>query len=808
VLERRYLAKDPAGRLSETPEQLFRRVAHNVALAEERYGASVRQVEAMEERFYALMTSFRFLPNSPTLGNAGRPLQQLAACFVLPVDDSMEGIFEALKHTALIHKSGGGTGFSFSRLRPEGDRVRATGGIASGPVSFMRVFDAATEAIKQGGTRRGANMAILSVYHPDIEPFINAKADMVTLQNFNVSVAVDAAFMKAVEEDREYALVHPRTGKSAGRRTARDIFGQIVRNAWRNGDPGLVFLDRISRDNPTPSLGQIEATNPCGEQPLLPYESCNLGSLNLARFVRVAGKRDGKRKTKNHRRPGRDGSGVPAAGSGWEVDWEGLAVAIPDCVRFLDDVIDQNLYPIPEIDGATKRTRKIGLGVMGWADLLLALRVPYDSDEAVGLAERMIAFIQEQADRASEALARDRGVFPAWEGSIYDPTTNGRRGGRVSGRFRNATRTTIAPTGTLSIIADCSGGIEPLFSLAFMRQHYLDAQQPNKVTQLPEVNRAFEEVAKKEGFYSAELLQELARGGSIKGRKDIPEWVRRVYVTSHDIDPEWHVRMQAAFQRHTDNAVSKTINFRSSATVEEVERAYLLAYQQGCKGITIYRDQSRELQVLSHATTRGPEQAEAEAAEAALSAESPAGAKRAPGPYRRRLPDERPAVTHKFRVGEQEGYITVGLFEDGKPGEVFITISKEGSTIRGLMDSVAVLISLALQYGVPLEDLVRKFRGVHFEPAGFTENPELPQASSLVDYIFRWLEARFVTREEAPRRRRGRGTAKRGEAGKRRSGATSTEDIGTGLACPECGSVLIFAEGCLTCRACGYTKCG
>ncbi len=755
------------------------------------------------------MTSFRFLPNSPTLGNAGRPLQQLAACFVLPVDDSMEGIFDALKHTALIHKSGGGTGFAFSRLRPEGARVRATGGIASGPVSFMRVFDAATEAIKQGGTRRGANMAILTVYHPDIEAFIDAKADMVAMQNFNLSVAVDAAFMKAVEEDREYELVHPRTGRAAGRRSARDIFGRIVRNAWRNGDPGLVFLDRINHDNPTPHLGQIEATNPCGEQPLLPYESCNLGSLNLARFVRPAGDKAGGSRAADRRSSRRDGPGHPAISSGWEVDWDGLAAAIPDCVRFLDDVIDQNLYPIPEIDEATKRTRKIGLGVMGWADMLLALGIPYDSDEAVDLAGRMMAFIQEHADRASEALAGERGVFPAWEGSIYDPATDGRRGGRASGRLRNATRTTIAPTGTLSIIADCCGGIEPLFSLAFLRQHHLEPDEPDKVTQLPEVNRAFEAVARAEGFHSAELIQELARGGSIRDRDDIPEWVRRVFVTSHDIDPKWHVRMQAAFQRHTDNAVSKTINFRSSATVEEVERAYLLAYQEGCKGITIYRDQSRALQVLSHATARGPEQAEAEAAEEALSDESSAGAKRAQGPYRRRLPDERPAVTHKFRVGEQEGYITVGLFEDGKPGEVFITISKEGSTIRGLMDSVAVLISLALQYGVPLEDLVRKFRGVHFEPAGFTDNPELPQASSLVDYIFRWLEARFVTREEAPQKGKGRGSGKRGRAGKRRAASAATaEDISTGLACPECGTVLIFAEGCLTCRACGYTKCG
>jgi len=756
---------------------LFRRVAKNVALAEANYRATEVEVAAVEERFYALMTSFKFLPNSPTLGNAGRPLQQLAACFVLPVDDSMEGIFDALKNTALIHKSGGGTGFAFSRLRPEGDRVAATGGVASGPVSFMRVFDAATEAIKQGGTRRGANMAILSVYHPDVEKFIDAKADMRSLQNFNCSVAVDAAFMEAVDKDGTFTLRNPHTGKAAGRRKARKIFERIVENAWKNGDPGLVFLDRINADNPTPQLGEIEATNPCGEQPLLPYESCNLGSLNLAKFVKSANGKNGRRI-----------GGKAAKG----VDWDALAETIPDCIRFLDDVIDQNVYPISEIERATKATRKVGLGVMGWADLLQELRIPYDSEKAVALAERMMAFIQGHADQASLRLADERGTFPAWEGSIYASGGNGRKKTDVR-RFRNATRTTVAPTGTLSIIADASGGIEPVFALAFMRQHYLDPKSPEKVTQLPEVNGRFQAVAKAEGFYSNDLMKDLAEGASLAGRDEAPAWVKQVFITSHDIDPEWHVRMQAAFQRHTDNAVSKTINFRASASVEDVERAYLAAYREGCKGITIYRDQSRDQQVLSHATARGPEQAEAEAAEQALGV-----APHAPhGPYRRRLPDERPAITHKFRVGEQEGYITVGLFEDGSPGEVFITISKEGSTIRGLMDSVAVLTSLALQYGVPIEDLGTKFRGVHFEPAGLTDNPDLPNASSLVDYVFRWLETRFATRGQEARNREQLVAA-----------PTVSSDVSTGLACPDCGSIIVFAEGCLTCRSCGYTKCG
>jgi ribonucleoside-diphosphate reductase alpha chain len=823
VLERRYLAKDDDGNLIETPEQLFRRVAHNIALAEAAYapdGRAEAVVAETEERFYDLTSSLRFLPNSPTLGNAGRPLQQLAACFVLPVEDSMERIFEAIKDTALIHQSGGGTGFAFSRLRPAGDRVATTGGIASGPVSFMRVFDSATEAIKQGGTRRGANMAILNVEHPDILAFVDLKSDMTTLQNFNISVAVTERFMQAVERDEPYELVNPRTRETTGTLPARDVFRRVVENAWRNGDPGLVFIDRVNRDNPTPQLGRIEATNPCGEQPLLPYESCNLGSLNLAKFVREP---DGGRRRRNGK-----GGGTKHG----EVDWDALAATIPLCVRFLDDVVDQSRYPIPEIDEMTRSTRKIGLGVMGWADVLFRLRIPYDSDEALELGARVMAFVQEHADRASEALAEERGVFPAWHGSAYDPASGDKRGGR---RFRNATRTTVAPTGTLSIIADCSGGIEPLFALAFWRQHYLDRRDPTKVTRLPEVNATFREIAEREGFLSDELMAHLAEGGSLRERDDVPDWAKKVFVTSHEIAPEAHVRMQAAFQRHTDNAVSKTINFRESAAVDDVERAYMLAYSEGCKGITVYRDGSRDQQVLTHATARGPEQAEAAAAQFALGVAELMGERAHPEPhgsqeprpagrpYRRHLPDERQSVTHKFRVGEQEGYVTVGLYAEGTPGEIFVNISKEGSTIRGLMDSVAVLTSVALQYGVPLENLVEKFRGVHFEPAGMTSNTDIPTASSLVDYIFRWLDMRFLRGEAAateeavpsptaptPRNRRPRG--KRTEAPQPPPAAparatSSAYETSTGIACPECGAILVFAEGCFNCRSCGYTRC-
>jgi ribonucleoside-diphosphate reductase alpha chain len=780
VLERRYLAKDESGRVIETPEGLFRRVAANIARAERLYVPKEEAGEAearWEEAFLALMTSLRFLPNSPTLGNAGRPLQQLAACFVLPVEDSIAGIFETVKETALIHQSGGGTGFAFSRLRPAGDVVQSTGGVASGPVSFMKVFDGATEAIKQGGTRRGANMAILDVRHPDIEAFVDVKADMVTLTNFNISVAVDEAFMRAVQAGEDYDLVNPRTGRAVARRNARAVFDRIVANAWANGDPGLVFLDRINADNPTPELGRIEATNPCGEQPLLPYESCNLGSLDLARFVR------------SEFEPRSYAGGVNAAEAGAALDWDALAETIATAMRFLDDVIDMNAYPIPEIERMTKLTRKVGLGVMGWADLLFTLGLPYDSEEALAFGERVMAFIREHADRASEALAAERGPFPAWEDSTYGPSGKNRR-------LRNSTRTTVAPTGTLSIIAGCSGGIEPAFALAFTRQHYLDPSRPSQPLRMHEVNPVFEAAARKHGFWSEGLVAALAEGESLQEREDAPEWAKEVFVTAHEVDPDWHVRMQAAFQRHTDNAVSKTINFPREATVGDVARAYVFAYEQGCKGITIYRDGSRAGQVLSHAV-----KSDADAALDALSDREPLSDIER-GLHRRHMPAERRSITHKFQVGEQEGFVTVGLFEDGMPGEIFVTISKEGSTIRGLMDSVAMLTSYSLQYGVPLRTLVNKFKGVHFEPAGFTSNPEIPQASSLVDYIFRWLESKFLTRE-AGSRKQGSGGGVSSEPA-----ASVGGDIATGLLCPDCGSQLVFAEGCLVCRSCGYNKCG
>jgi ribonucleoside-diphosphate reductase alpha chain len=554
VLERRYLLKNLKGEIIETPAQLFRRVAKAVAMVEKKYGADDIEVKELEEQFYQLMFNCEFMPNTPTLMNAGTGMGQLSACFVLPVEDSIPGIFNAVRNMALIHKSGGGTGFSFSHLRPKDDVVKTTEGMASGPVSFMRVFDVSTDVIKQGGKRRGANMGILHITHPDIIEFITAKQQEGFLTNFNVSVTVTDEFISAVKTGSMIKLVNPRTKKIVREVKARDLWNLIVENAWKTGDPGMIFIDEVNRHNPTPHVGMIEATNPCGEQPLLPYESCNLGSINLAKM------------TKND-----------------QIDWEKLRKTVHMTAHFLDNIIDANKYPLTQTKKLTLANRKIGLGVMGLADLLVQLKIPYNSEEALATAERIMKSIEEEGHKTSIELGEKRGSFPNFKGSIWE-----QKGYKA---MRNSTVTTVAPTGTISVIAGCSSGIEPLFAIAFIRNVM-------EGTQLLEVNQYFEKVTKERGFYTEELMRKVSTLGSIQALTEIPEDVKRNFVIAHDIEPKWHVRMQAAFQKYTDNAVSKTVNLPNNATIKDVDEVFWLAYELKCKGITVYRYGSKKEQVL------------------------------------------------------------------------------------------------------------------------------------------------------------------------------------------------------------------
>ncbi len=741
VLEKRYLKKDPNGQVIETPEQMFRRVAHCIASAELAYDPQA-DVRSWEEKFYAMITSLEYLPNSPTLMNAGRELGQLSACFVLPIEDSMESIFEAVKQTALIHKSGGGTGFSFSRLRPESDRVGSTGGVASGPVSFLRVFDTATDVIKQGGMRRGANMAILSIDHPDILRFIGAKEKGTVFSNFNLSVAMTEDFMKAVGAGSDYDLVNPHTKQAVQRLKAREVFDKIVDMAWRTGDPGIIFIDRVNKDNPTPKLGMIESTNPCGEQPLLPHESCNLGSINLTRMLRS---RDGK----------------------MEIDYPKLADRIKLAVRFLDNTIEANRFPTEEIEKMTKTTRKVGLGVMGFADALICMGIPYDSDQALEAAESIMGFVDREATAASAELAQARGAFPAFEGSIYD------RPGQP--RLRNAARTTIAPTGTLSIIAGCSSGIEPLFALTYMRT-ILDGEH------LLEVNPYFEDVARKEGFYSEALMKELAGRGTVRGMEQVPAWVQQVFVSAHDITPEGHVRIQAAFQKHTDNAVSKTVNFPHDATREDVARVYQLAYELGCKGITIYRDGSKESQVLTINREAAAGDRPAPAGAGAEAAVQPPGLSRTP----RKRPRVTAGSTERVLTGCGNLYVTVNRDEHGIC-EVFSTLGKTGGCASGQLEGLSRLISLCLRSGIEIDSIVQQLRGIRC-PSIVWEGGHavLSCADAIASVLVKEIQEVPQT-PAAP-------------------GATSRVKNVAGQ-CPDCGNLLVYQEGCYLCRGCGYTKC-
>ncbi len=783
VLAKRYLKKNEKGEPIEMPEDLFRRVAHNIASADLLYNPEA-DLKKSERSFYQLMASLDFIPNSPTLMNAGRDLQQLSACFVLPIEDSIESIFEAVKSTALIHKSGGGTGFSFSRLRPQKARVRSTNGVASGPVSFMKVFNAATEEIKQGGTRRGANMGILRVDHPDIEEFITCKDDPRELTNFNISVALTEKFIKALKNNEKYELIAPHTKEVVKKISAKKIFDKIVHQAWKNGEPGIIFIDRINEGNPTPVIGKIESTNPCGEQPLLPYESCNLGSINLAHMVK-------------------DG----------EIDWKRLEGVVHEAVHFLDNVIDMNRFPLEEIRKMTLANRKIGLGIMGWANMLMALGVPYNSDEAITLAEKVMGFIREEAAKKSQELARTRGAFPNFEKSVFYQ--------KGSLPQRNATLTTIAPTGSISIIADASSGIEPLFAISYVKT-VMDK------TKLVEVNPYFEKIAKEKSFYSQKLMEKIAEEGSLQGIKEVPEEVKKVFVTAHDITPEWHIKMQAAFQKYTDNAVSKTINFPNEATEEDIRKAYFSAYELGCKGVTVYRDGSREEQVLS--TRKTYKKKENNPHYNSGSNENNLSSLKTTEIEPRSRPEITYGSTHKTSTGCGNLYVTVNNDAKGL-SEVFVQMGKSGGCLAAQSEAIGRLVSLALRSGIKAEEVVRQIKGIRCPMPRWGKNGLIMSCPDAIAQVMNI----YLKKDQPPLKlefkasdillKSNSTSSNPGNDGSLENPGLknnpSTPDIlnptlsgikishaGMPPECPECGYMLEFSEGCLKCPACGFSRCG
>lgn len=737
VLKKRYLAKNEKGEVIETPKDMFKRVARNIARADLIYNERA-DIAEIEENFFRIMVNKDFLPNSPTLMNAGKYLQQLSACFVLPIEDSMEGIFESVKHAAIIHKSGGGTGFSFSSLRPKNDVVRTTGGVASGPVSFMKVFNHATEAVKQGGTRRGANMGILRVDHPDILEFIDCKIKEKEITNFNISVALTDRFMEAVEKDELYELINPRTKAVVKRIPARDVFTRIATNAWKNGEPGLFFIDTTNRFNPTPHVGQIEATNPCGEQPLLPFESCNLGSINLETHVIYAGDRP-------------------------VIDWARLEQTTRVAVHFLDNVIDMNKYPIPQIEEITKKNRKIGLGIMGFARMLFKLGIPYDSMEGLEAARNVMKFIRDVAHDESARLAEIRGVFPNWKGSIYES-----RGIRL----RNAAITTIAPTGTLSMIADTSGGCEPEFSLIWYK-NVMDGDT------LPYVLDIFIDTAKAEGFWNEKLIDRILENhGSVRGLNEVPEKWQAIFATAHDISPDWHVRMQAAFQEYVDSAVSKTINLPNKATVEDVKQSYILAYKLGCKGITVYRDGSRSEQVMNV----GTKEKEKESYVSTGASKERASFEIKPRPR----PKITRGVTTRMKTSCGDLYVTINEDEDGQPFEVFCNMGKAGGCEGSQNEAIGRLVSLAFRSGVAPQSVVKQLIGIRCnKPYGLGKDTIHSCADAIANALLEYL------------------IQKSGKDQK----LHFQPEVKKGSACPDCGCEMEFSEGCEKCHFCGHSKC-
>ncbi len=820
VLEKRYLVKDEKGKPAERAEDLFWRVASTVAAPDATYGASPGAVNALAEAFYDVMAQRLFMPNSPTLMNAWRPLGQLSACFVLPVDDTLSngksGIYDTLRAMALVHQSGGGTGFSFSRLRGRNDIVRSTMGVASGPISFMSLYDSSTDVVKQGGTRRGANMGILRVDHPDILEFIACKDDTTRITNFNISVGVTDAFMAALAEDAEFDLIDPRTKRVTGRLRAADVWGRIVHGAWKTGEPGVFFIDRANHYNPVPHLGPYEATNPCGEQPLLAYDVCNLGSINLGAFVE---------------------NGV--------IDYERLRRVVHLTTHFLENVIDANNYPLPEITDLAQRIRRIGLGVMGLADLFIRMGVPYDSAEAVELGRALQQFVDEEAKVESERLASVRGVFPEWERSIWGPDATCARdanGERIRPRrmLRNCNVTTVAPTGTISIIASCSSGIEPLFAVAFMR---------NQASVLmPDVNEDFVAVAKREGWHSEELMRKIAAEGHIRF-EDVPVAWQRVFVTANHIAPEWHIRMQAAFQEHNDSAISKTCNFANDATESYVEQIYRMAYDLGCKGVTVYRDGSRDMQVLStglvakkvheQATTSGKSEAradltmhdsspsvrEAAANSVADLAEAHAEIDRLKQlvheleseNLQRRQKRSRPELlrgtTRRIQTPLGDLYVNITEDDKGQPFEVFMSLGKAGGALMADVEAIGRLISLALRSGVPVKAIYRQLRGISSDRAiglGPYKVLSVPDAVGIA--LEKYMGEKQGVQQEL---------LNTGEFSVQAAPALQVvvthdnEQIMLGGmqatlagACPDCGSQLEMAEGCMKCHVCGFSECG
>ncbi|MBU0647581.1 vitamin B12-dependent ribonucleotide reductase [Patescibacteria group bacterium] len=751
-MQTRYLKKDEEGKVIESPRDLFRRVAKTMARIDFDYGASG---EESAKDFYRIMTDFEFMPNTPTLGNAGRNFGQLSACFVLPIGDSIEDIFDCVKNTAIIHQTGGGTGFSFSRLRPKDDVVKSTMGRASGPISFMKVFDKATEEIKQGGVRRGANMAVLRVDHPDVLEFINCKRDLSQMTNFNISVGITDEFMKALDDNGEYELINPRNNEVSGKLKAKDVFQEIIDNAWQQGDPGIVFIDRMNRNLPVEEMGPIESTNPCGEQPLEPFGSCNLGSLNLSKMV--------------------------AEDNGHShVDYDKLRKTVRIAVRFLDNVVDANKYPLKEIERVSTQLRRIGLGVMGFADMLVKLNIPYNTSEAVRIADEVMRFVQEEAWKMSRELASKRGPFPAWERSIF-----AKRGEEPA---RNAAITTVAPTGQTSIISGCSSGIEPLFAISYVRENVLDGKP------MTEVNPLFEKIAKERGFYSEQLMKKIAQKGSLQEMMEVPEDVRRAFVTSHDIAPEWHVKIQAAFQKHVDSGVSKTVNFSHDATKEDVEKVYRLAYDLGCKGVTIYRDGCRDKQVLNIAGTKELQkknqkdrgEIEFESLDRSII-----------------IPKKRPQMmegkTIELETGEGDLFVTINQDEEGNPFELFATMGKSGGFSAAHTEAVGRLISLCLRSGIEPNHIIKQLKGIRGDrPIGFGPNRVLSSpdgiAKALEIYLRPPLDLEFDKDDSV------------------KTPLVTDEDIVSPSkmyqVCCECGGTMEQEGGCAVCHDCGYSECG